>query len=96
MREQTLDLRRRWMTMLLAGVVGGFLILAVLLMTQWLWLGVLFFVYLTACGLMLARLRCPRCGQPVLWRPLLPESQLVGYWSPLIPTRCLRCGLPLS
>ena len=47
------------------------------------------------CGLLAMQLRCPRCGQRVFWRPLILDSHIVGYWSPLIPKHCLQCELPL-
>lgn len=89
------DLRRRYLRSLAVFFLGGLAILLALLITQWQWLAVLFFAHLVVCGLLLGGLKCPRCGQPVFWRPLVPGSRILGYSSPVIPQRCLRCGFPL-
>lgn len=88
-------LRRRWLILLLGFPAGGLVIGAALLIAEEVWLLGVMLVYVSVWGLLMARLRCPRCGQWVLWRPVVPGSLFVGFVSPLLPPRCPRCGLRL-
>ena len=89
------SLKRRWLRILGVSFAGGFLLLLAMVVTQSWWFGGLALAHITVCNLFVTRLRCPRCRDPLLWRPLVRGSQVIGYWSPIIPARCPSCELPL-
>lgn len=89
------SLRQRWSWIFVTFFGGGFFLLLAGAIWGSIWIAGCLLALAAVCGLLQMQLRCPRCGQRVLWRPIIPGSHLVGYWSPLIPRRCLRCDLPL-
>ncbi len=47
-------------------------------------------------GIYAFTVRCPRCGSPILLKPVRLFRVQIYYWSLVAPERCRQCGETLS
>ena len=95
MRYRKLTLREKaYLTELLL-LVGAFEFLT-LAMDNSGWFVMPFFIIIFICGTYLGRLRCPKCGTPIMKN----ELHLFGFnthmWKPFPVKRCPDCGMDLT
>lgn len=87
--------RRRWNQLLVVSFCGIFVIGTLMVILQARWMEIILFAFVAIFGALSMQLRCPRCGQRLLFRPVIRGSRWIGWWSPFLRKRCLKCDLPI-
>lgn len=81
------------LTMLLFVSNGLALLLAAHVFSELLLIGLV--VLLVVCGLYTLALRCPHCGNPVVYNQTNFLGVRMWMYTPWVPDKCSRCGNPL-